>query len=222
MVSCCEKSRHTSAHLGKHNRQRAKFCQSGSGRTREALSLGRRAGSPARGLPRAAGPAADVFGAGAIDSVEDDWLVAQVGPLTAVSIASYGTAAGISHPDTRDGELPVAPSAIAAKGDFFLPSGRADFPVPRALETVEVEAIVKDFKQAAVLAKEAGCDGVELHGAFGYLTDPFLQDGPNQRTDAKVSTESSGIRHVSAKYFCKLQGWNFRPAVAATAHSGTA
>ncbi|MGJ9420670.1 alkene reductase [Massilia sp. CMS3.1] len=89
----------------------------------------------------------------------------------------------VSHPDIRGGELPVAPSAIAARGDFFLPSGRVDFPVPRALETIEVEAVVEDFRQAARLAKEAGFDGVELHGAFGYLTDQFLQDGSNQRTD---------------------------------------
>lgn len=90
----------------------------------------------------------------------------------------------VSHPDIRDGDLPVAPSAIAAQGDFYLPTGRANFPVPRELATSEIKAIVDDFVTAAHNAKAAGFDGVELHGAFGYLLDQFLQDGANRRTDA--------------------------------------
>ena len=88
-----------------------------------------------------------------------------------------------SHPDIRGGELPVAPSAIAASGQFYLPSGPAAFPVPRALATAEIPGIVEDFGRAAQHAKDAGFDGVELHGAFGYLPDQFLQDGSNTRTD---------------------------------------
>ena len=89
----------------------------------------------------------------------------------------------VSHPDIRGGELPVGPSALAATGDFFLPTGRVDFPVPRALKLNEIPAIVESFAHATRLAREAGFDGVELHGAYGYLKDQFLQDGSNIRTD---------------------------------------
>jgi N-ethylmaleimide reductase len=90
----------------------------------------------------------------------------------------------VSHPAIRGGEPPVAPSAIPAKGDFYLPSGRVDFPVPRELAISEIAGIIDDFAAAARNAKNAGFDGVELHAAFGYLLDQFLQDGSNQRHDA--------------------------------------
>ena len=90
----------------------------------------------------------------------------------------------ISHPSLQpDGQAPVAPSAVAASGEIFTPSGRQPYPVPRALETAEIAPIVEAFGQATVRARRAGFDGVELHGAFGYLPDQFLQDGTNQRTD---------------------------------------
>ncbi len=89
----------------------------------------------------------------------------------------------VGHPDMRGGELPVGPSPIPATGDFHLPSGRVDFPIPRQLGIEEIPSIVEDFAQATRNAKEAGFDGVELHGANGYLQDQFLQDGSNQRTD---------------------------------------
>jgi N-ethylmaleimide reductase len=84
----------------------------------------------------------------------------------------------------RGGEQPVGPSPIPATGEFFLPSGRVEFPVPRELRVDEIPDIVADFAQATRNAREAGFDGVELHGANGYLQDQFLQDGSNQRTDA--------------------------------------
>ena len=90
----------------------------------------------------------------------------------------------VAHPDMRGGKAPVAPSPIAATGDFFLPSGRVDFPVPRELAVAEIPGIVASFAQATRNAREAGFDGVELHGANGYLQDQFLQDGSNKRTDA--------------------------------------
>ena len=80
--------------------------------------------------------------------------------------------------------MPVGPSAIPATGDFFLPSGRVDFPVPRALAIEELPGIIADFAQATRNARAAGFDGVELHGANGYLHDQFLQVGSNKRTDA--------------------------------------
>jgi N-ethylmaleimide reductase len=90
----------------------------------------------------------------------------------------------VGHPDMRGGSPPVGPSPIPAAGDFFLPSGRVEFPVPRALRIDEIPSIVADFAQATRNARAAGFDGVELHGANGYLQDQFLQNGSNQRTDA--------------------------------------
>ncbi|ODS51940.1 MAG: alkene reductase [Acidobacteria bacterium SCN 69-37] len=90
----------------------------------------------------------------------------------------------ISHPDFHDGALPVAPSAIAGVGEVFTPEGRKALVTPRALETHEMAGIVEQFREAATQAKAAGFDGVELHGANGYLLDQFLRDGSNVRTDA--------------------------------------
>jgi N-ethylmaleimide reductase len=89
----------------------------------------------------------------------------------------------ISHPDVTGGEVPVAPSAIAADAEVFTASGLQKTPVPRALATHEIRSIVDQFERAARYAKRAGFDGVELHGANGYLLDQFLRDGANQRTD---------------------------------------
>ena len=89
----------------------------------------------------------------------------------------------ISHPSLLDGELPVAPSAIAGTGTLHTPIGKVELETPRALETKEIPEIVEQFRQRAQKAMVAGFDGIELHGAFGYLIDQFLQDGSNQRTD---------------------------------------
>jgi N-ethylmaleimide reductase len=89
----------------------------------------------------------------------------------------------VAHPDMRGGEMPVAPSPIPATGDFFLPSGRVDFPVPRELAIEEIAPIVESFAQATRNARAAGFDGVELHGANGYLQNQFLEEISNARTD---------------------------------------
>ena len=89
----------------------------------------------------------------------------------------------VSHPSLLNGELPVAPSAIAASGTLHTPVGKVELDTPRALETSEIAEIVEQFRVGAKNAKEAGFDGVELHGAFGYLIDQFLQDVSNQRSD---------------------------------------
>ena len=90
----------------------------------------------------------------------------------------------ISHPFFHNGELPVAPSAVQPKGvQAFTGKGMEEIPTPRALTTEEVKATVQDFRKAAENAKKAGFDGVEIHGANGYLVDQFIQDGTNQRTD---------------------------------------
>lgn len=89
----------------------------------------------------------------------------------------------VGHSSLLNGELPVAPSAIAATGTLHTPIGKMTLETPRALETEEIPQIVEQFRQNAENAMNAGFDGVELHGAFGYLIDQFLQDGSNQRTD---------------------------------------
>lgn len=89
----------------------------------------------------------------------------------------------ISDPEWLDGELPVAPSAIAAAGHVSGLRPKRPHPVPRALEADEIPGIVEDFRLGAVRAKAAGFDGVEIHAANGYLIDQFLQDSTNKRTD---------------------------------------
>ena len=90
----------------------------------------------------------------------------------------------ISHPDLQpDGVLPVAPSAIAPKGQAATYEGMKPFVTPRALETSEIPEIVEQYRQGAENALAAGFDGVEIHAANGYLLDQFLRDGTNQRTD---------------------------------------
>ncbi|MCL4169420.1 UNVERIFIED_CONTAM: hypothetical protein GTU68_002914, partial [Idotea baltica] len=90
----------------------------------------------------------------------------------------------ISDPLYLGGALPVAPSAIAAGGHVSLVRPKKDFVTPRALAIEEIPAIVEAFRKGAENAKRAGFDGVEIHGANGYLLDQFLQDSTNQRTDA--------------------------------------
>jgi N-ethylmaleimide reductase len=91
----------------------------------------------------------------------------------------------ISHPVMQPGgALPVAPSAIAAEGQLFTTEGPKAFVTPRALELSELPGIVHEFAEGARRAKAAGFDGVEVHGANGYLLDQFLRDGSNHRTDA--------------------------------------
>ena len=89
----------------------------------------------------------------------------------------------ISDPSFLNGEAPVAPSAIAAKGNVSLLRPARPYPVPRALAASEIPGIVAAYRKGAENAKLAGFDGVEIHGANGYLLDQFLQDSTNQRID---------------------------------------
>jgi len=90
----------------------------------------------------------------------------------------------ISDPIFLNGALPVAPSAIAPEGHVRLVRPERPYVTPRALELSELPAIVEAYRQGAANAKAAGFDGVEVHGANGYLLDQFLQDSTNHRTDA--------------------------------------
>ena len=89
----------------------------------------------------------------------------------------------ISDPFYLNGELPVAPSAVRPAGHVSLLRPLKDFVTPRALETAEIPAIVEAYRLGAANAQGAGFDGVEIHGANGYLIDQFLQDSTNHRTD---------------------------------------
>ena len=107
--------------------------------------------------------------------------VHQAGGLILMQLWHVGR---ISDPFYLDGALPVAPSAIAAAGHVSLLRPAKDFVTPRALETAEIPGIVEDYRRAAENARAAGFDGVEIHGANGYLIDQFLQDSTNKRSDA--------------------------------------
>lgn len=109
----------------------------------------------------------------------------------------------IAHPDNKPvAKDIVAPSAIAAPGQMITAAGQQDFPTPRALATDEIPGIVAEFVHAARQAVEAGVDGVEIHGANGYLVHQFLGATSNQRTDAHggspVNRARLGIEIVTA------------------------
>ena len=89
----------------------------------------------------------------------------------------------ISDPIFLNGELPVAPSAIAAQGHVSLVRPERAYVTPRALDLSEIPGIVAAYRKGAENAKAAGFDGVQIHGANGYLLDQFLQDSTNHRTD---------------------------------------
>lgn len=103
----------------------------------------------------------------------------------------------VGHSDIRDGRLPVAPSAVGIQGQqHFTPTGLKNYEVPRALTTDEVKATIDDYEHGARNAKAAGFDGVELHGAFGYLPHAFLVDSANQRTDEYGGSVENRARFV--------------------------
>ena len=90
----------------------------------------------------------------------------------------------VSHESFQpDGRAPVSASEIRLDGDAWTYDGMKPYPTPRALGTDEVREVVAQFRRGAELAREAGFDGVEVHGANGYLIDQFLRDGTNRRTD---------------------------------------
>lgn len=101
----------------------------------------------------------------------------------------------IAHPDnTPHGRQPVGPSAIAPSTPMFTAAGMQPIPEPRVLSTAEVAATVQDFRHAAATAIAAGADGVEIHGANGYLLQQFLSSNANQRTDRYGGSIADRIR----------------------------
>ena len=100
----------------------------------------------------------------------------------------------VSDPIYLDGDLPIGPSAIAVNGHVTLVRPQRPFVTPRALRADEIPGVVEGFRQGALNAQAAGFDGVELHGANGYLLDQFLQDGTNQRDDEYGGTIENRAR----------------------------
>ncbi|MEU9150618.1 alkene reductase [Streptomyces sp. NPDC048417] len=99
----------------------------------------------------------------------------------------------VSHPDTT-GTRPVGPSAVPAVGEVFTPTGPRPAPTPRALDTAEVPSHARSYAEAARYAVDAGFDGVELHGANGYLISQFLSSNANLRTDRYGGSVANRIR----------------------------
>jgi N-ethylmaleimide reductase len=103
----------------------------------------------------------------------------------------------VGHSLVKNGELPVAPSAIGIKEQqHFTMGGMKDYETPQELTIEEIEQIIQDYKQAAINAMEAGFDGVELHAAFGYLPNQFLAESSNKRTDKYGGNHQNRNRFV--------------------------
>lgn len=114
-----------------------------------------------------------------------------------------------SHPLYQpNGDLPVSSSAVAIPGQLWTPEGMKPYPVPRALETSEIPGVVSDYARGAANAKAAGFDGVEIHGANGYLVDQFLRDGVNQRTDAYGGTLEKRLRFLREVAAAVVGAWD--------------
>ncbi len=103
----------------------------------------------------------------------------------------------VTHPDTNGGRRVVAPSAIAVDGVARTSAGKQPYPVPHALSTAEVGDVVRDFRRAAERAVEAGLDGVEVHGANGYLLHEFLAPSSNVRADEYGGSPENRARLVA-------------------------
>ncbi len=103
----------------------------------------------------------------------------------------------VGHSLVKNGNLPVAPSAIAIEGQqHFTMEGMKDYETPKALTENEISAIIQDYKQAAINSMEAGFDGVELHAAFGYLPNQFLAESSNKREDNYGGSHENRNRFV--------------------------
>jgi N-ethylmaleimide reductase len=113
------------------------------------------------------------------------------GSQIVMQIAHYGRQ---SHVDLSEGRAPIAPSVVPFETQVLTQDGWVPNSPHRALEPWEIPVLVESFRMAAIRAKEAGFDGVELHNGNGYLVDTFLQDGTNKRTDAYGGSLENRVR----------------------------
>ncbi len=108
-----------------------------------------------------------------------------------------------------NGEIPFGPSAIPSRGTIRTAAGpRVPLGTPRALETSEIPSLVREYRDAAVRAKDAGFDGVEIHGGNGYLLDQFLRDSTNKRTDKYGGSFENRRRFLLEVVDAVLQVWD--------------
>jgi len=167
-------------------------CRASEGRVPNAMMLEYYAQRATAGLIITEATAVDPMGVGYPDT-PGIWSEAQVEGWKQITKAVHEKGGRIllqlwhvgriSDPMYLNGAQPVAPSAIAAGGHVSLVRPKKTFVTPRALELDEIPGIVEAYRKGAENAKRAGFDGVEIHGANGYLLDQFLQDSSNQRTD---------------------------------------
>lgn len=114
----------------------------------------------------------------------------------------------ISHPDLLpDNQLPMAPSAIKPEGEAVTYQGMQAYVKPRALTIPEILEIVAQYRLAAELAKSAGFDGIEIHGANGYLIDQFLRDGTNHRNDEFGGSVEKRMRFLNKVLDAVCEVW---------------
>ena len=113
----------------------------------------------------------------------------------------------VSHPDLLNGETPVSASAVQQAGHVSLLRPKRPYVLPRALEISEIHTIIEQFKQAAIRAKEAGFDGVELHAANGYLIDQFLQTKTNLREDEYGGSVENRARFLLEVVDALIEVW---------------
>ena len=113
----------------------------------------------------------------------------------------------VSHPDLLNGETPVSASTVQQAGYVSLLRPKREYVVPRPLEISEIQAIVEQYKQSAIKAKQAGFDGVELHAANGYLIDQFLQSSTNQRTDLYGGSVENRARFLLEVVDALIEVW---------------
>ena len=113
----------------------------------------------------------------------------------------------VSHPDLLNGETPVSASSVQQAGHVSLLRPKRDYVLPRPLEISEIHAITEQFKQAAIRAKEAGFDGVELHAANGYLIDQFLQTKTNLREDIYGGSVENRARFLLEVIDALIEVW---------------
>ena len=167
-------------------------CRADAGRVPNALMAEYYAQRASAGLIISEATSVDPMGVGYPDT-PGIWSDAQVAGWKQVTAAVHAKGGRIllqlwhvgriSDPIYLDDKLPVAPSAIAPEGHPSLVRPIKPFVTPRALELDEIPAIIEAFRKGAENAKLAGFDGVEIHGANGYLLDQFLQDSTNKRDD---------------------------------------
>lgn len=124
-------------------------------------------------------------------------------------VLQLGHAGRVSHPSMLpEGVRPVAPSAVAAKGKVHTYEGEQEFVEPEPLDEEGIRRVIREFAEATARAREAGFDGVELHGASGYLIDQFLRDGTNLRDDDWGGTPRKRARFMFEVARAAAEAWS--------------